>query len=42
MTQVFREKSYDFVKFRVPGQEVGQPFDTSILDEPQHGIDRKT
>lgn len=32
---------YDFVKSRVPGWEVGKPFDTSILDEYQQGIDMK-
>lgn len=32
---------YDFVKSRVPGWEVGKPFDTSILDEYQQGVDMK-
>ncbi len=32
---------YDFVKSRVPGWEVGKPFDTSILDEYKQGIDMK-
>ena len=31
----------DFVKSRVPGWQVGQPFDTSILNEYQQGMDMK-
>ncbi len=34
-------KLNDFVKSRVPGWEVGRPFDTSILDEYKQGIDIK-
>lgn len=30
---------FDFIKSRVPGWEAGKPFDTSILDEYQQGID---
>lgn len=31
----------DFVKSRVPGWQVGQPFDTSSLNEYQQGMDMK-
>ena len=31
----------EFVKSRVPGWQVGQPFDTSILNEYRQGVDMK-
>ncbi|WP_322172952.1 DUF3879 family protein [Acutalibacter caecimuris] len=42
--QIHREEAnrlQDFVKSRVPGWQVGQPFDTGILDAYRQGIDVK-
>ncbi len=44
ITQIHRDevhRLYDFVASRVPGWQVGQAFDTNILDEYQRGIDFK-
>ena len=42
LQQMHREevyRLYDFVRSRVPGWEIGQKFDTSILEEYQRGVD---
>jgi hypothetical protein len=42
--QIHREEAnrlQDFVKSRIPGWQVGQAFDTSILDEYKQGVDVK-
>ena len=44
LQQIHREEAYrlcDFVSARVPGWQIGQWFDTSILDEYQRGVDVK-
>ena len=44
LQQINREevyRLYDFVRSRVPGWQIGQKFDTSILDEYQQGVDVK-
>ena len=40
LNQMHRDEAYrlyDFVRFRVPGWEIGQWFDTSILEEYKQG-----
>ena len=44
LQQIHREEAYrlcDFVRSRIPGWQIGQRFDTSILDEYQQGVDVK-
>ena len=44
LQQIHREevyRLYDFVRSRVPGWQIGQKFDTSILDEYPRGVDVK-
>ena len=44
LNQMHRDEAYrlyDFVRSRVPGWEIGQWFDTSILEEYQRGVDVK-
>lgn len=44
LTQIHRAEAIrlnDFVRSRIPGWQVGQAFDTSILDEYRQGIDMK-
>ncbi len=44
LQQMHREevyRLYDFVRSRIPGWEIGQKFDTSILEEYQRGVDVK-
>ena len=44
LQQIHREEAYrlcDFVSARVPGWQIGQWFDTSILDEYRQGVDVK-
>ena len=44
LQQMHRDEAYrlcDFVRSRIPGWEIGQKFDTSILDEYQQGVDVK-
>ena len=44
LQQIHREevyRLYDFVRSRIPGWQIGQKFDTSILDEYRQGVDVK-
>ena len=44
LQQINREevyRLYDFVRSRIPGWQIGQKFDTSILDEYRQGVDVK-
>ena len=44
LDQMHRDEAYrlyDFVRSRIPGWQIGQKFDTSILDEYRQGVDVK-